>query len=77
MQLAISDLQGPPVIENISALARSTLTKKIALGSSLNGLSTDALTVQIGSAEPPSFVFVCIEFLWGKFRWAWLRNGST
>ena len=41
-------------------MARSTLTEKNALDSSLNELSTDALTVQIGSAEPllASFLFI-------------------
>ena len=48
--------------------------KKIALDSSLNELFTDALTVQNGSAEPLLASFL---FLWGKFRWAWLRNGFT
>ena len=50
--LAISDLQGP--------LARSTLMKQTKFDHSLNELSIDASTVQIGCAEPPltSFLFV-------------------
>ena len=47
--------------------------KQIALDSSLNELSIDLLNVQIGSAT--SFVFVCIKFIWKKYRWEWLHNG--
>ena len=45
---------------NIAAPVRSTLTKQIALYSSLNELSIDPLTVQIGRTESPlaSFLFV-------------------
>ena len=49
-----SDIQPPRASSksNISSLARSILTEKNSLDSSLNELSTDALAVQIGSAEP-------------------------
>ena len=44
--------------------------KQIALDSSLKKLSTDTLTVQIGLVESPrASFFVCIKFLWRKFRW--------
>ena len=51
---------------NISALARSTLMKQIAVDSSTKKLSTEALILQIGP------IFACIKFLWRKFMWAWL-----
>ena len=44
--------------------------KQIAVDSSMEKLSTEALTLQIGPAESP-----LASFLWRKFRWAWLRNG--
>ena len=58
---------------NISALARSTLMKQIAVDSSMKRLSTEVLTLQIGRAESPLASFS--KFLWRKFRWAWLRDG--
>ena len=36
------------------------------LGSSLNELSTDALTVQIGSAEPPLAAFLFVLSFYGE-----------
>ena len=50
---------------NISALARSTLIKQIAVDSSMKKVSTEALTLQIGSAESPlaSFLLVSGESL--------------
>ena len=58
--LAISDLQGPPVNRKYLGSGWEYTHRKIAPGSSLNELSTDALTLQIGSAESPlaSFLFV-------------------
>ena len=54
MGIAISDLQWPPVIGNILALARSTLMKQMTVDRSL------ILTMKIGRAESPltSFLFV-------------------
>ena len=46
--------------------------KQITVDSSLNKLSTEALTVQIGCAE---LILASFNFLWRKFRRAWLCNG--
>ena len=48
------------------ALVRNTLTKQIALDSSLNGLSFDGLTVQIDSAESPLASFSFVLTFYGK-----------
>ena len=45
--------------------------KQLALDSSLEKLSSDVLTLQVGCAESPLASFL---YLWRKFRWVWLRN---
>ena len=56
----MSNLKGPPVNRKYLSSGYEYTHGKNVLDSSLNELSTDALTVQIGSAEPllASFLFV-------------------
>ena len=49
--------------------------KQITVDSSLNKLSIEALTVQIGYSELMLVSF--FKFLWRTFRRAWLCNGSA
>ena len=50
--------------------------KQIAVDSSMKKLSTEALTLQIGPAEPPLASFLLVLSFYGEgFRWAWLHSG--
>ena len=65
--IAITDLQGPAVDRvNISALARSTLMKQVAVDSSMKKLSIEALTLQIGCAESPLASLLLVLSFYGE-----------